>query len=79
MDPTLAELINALLAIIPLCAAPRAVICLIMMNTDPDQAQLYKVRLINVIKFVIIAEVCIGVLYIILYDYLNPPPLIMDK
>lgn len=70
MNSQLNSLYLALLAIIPLSAAPRVVVCLIKMNTDPDQVQMYKTRLKNALLFVVVAEIAMSVLELI-YLYLS--------
>lgn len=65
------ELIYILLALVDMAAAPRAIYCLFKIMTDIDQATLYKRRLKNLGLFVIIANAVLGLLQLILYNYLT--------
>lgn len=65
MQTDLSLLISALLAIIPVSVGIRVIVCLIKMNTDPDQAQLYKTRANNALLFVVVAECAMSLLLLI--------------
>lgn len=60
----------ALLAIIPISSAIRIVVCLIKMNTDLEQANLYKRRAYHTGLFVILAT-CVLSLVGVVYSYLT--------
>lgn len=70
MQTDLYFLIAALLALIPVSGAIRIVICLIKINTDPDQEQLYKTRAKHTLLFIIIALCAEGVLMTV-WSYLS--------
>lgn len=59
------ELINWLLVLIPIAAAPRAIMCLISINADAEQAGTYSRRLKNLLYFVVIAETITALLAVI--------------
>ena len=64
------ELIVALLALIPVCAVPRAIYCVYKWKSDEEQGTLYRKRLINLLIFIGIAEGISAFLYVTL-DYLT--------
>ena len=64
-------LIAIMLAVIDMAAVPRAIYCLIIIMTDIDQATLYMRRLKNLGLFVVVANVVLGLLELILYEYLT--------
>ena len=68
--PTIQEWIQVLLALLPAAAGVRAVIICLRMQTDPDQASLYKRRLVNLLVFAVIAECALGLMYV-LFAYLR--------
>lgn len=59
------EAINALLILIPLAAVPRFVYCMIKMNVEPEEAQIYKTRMKNLLVFLVIAECAVGLLQLV--------------
>lgn len=56
MPVALNELIYIMIGVIPASAAIRLIICIVKINTDPDQAKQYVTRLKNLVGFVIISE-----------------------
>lgn len=60
-------LASALQAIIPVSAALRVILCLVRINTDPDQAGMYKTRIKNTVLFTVVAEIALSFLYLIKY------------
>lgn len=60
------QMIKALLLILPGGAGVRAVVILLRMQADPDQASLYKRRLVNLLIFLVIAESVVALLNTIL-------------
>lgn len=62
---TIDSFITALLVLLPASAAVRAIICLIKMQMDSEQASVYKRRLINLLIFTVIAECVMGLLSIV--------------
>lgn len=66
---TLNTLLIAVLAIIPPSAIIRVILCLVQINTDPEQESLYKKRAVNVAIYAVISESVFGILTLI-YNYL---------
>lgn len=62
---TLSQISQWLLIIIPVSAVPRALLCLIKIGTGSDDSETYKRRLINLFKFIVIAETAISVLWLL--------------
>ncbi len=56
------DLIHLLLGLLPASAGLRCVLCLIRINTDPDQAQVYRKRLRNTLVFFAVAQCAMLVL-----------------
>lgn len=50
------DFINFFLVIIPIAGAVRGMYCLIAMSADTDEDKSYKIRLRNLLIFVILAE-----------------------
>ena len=65
---TLNTLLTAVLFIIPAGVIIRIIICLILMNTDPEQEIIYKRRAVNAAIFAVIAECALSILTLV-YNY----------
>lgn len=64
----IANLLSALLGILPFSVGIRVIICLLRITSDPEQEQLYKTRIKNALLYLIIAETVLTTLYA-LYSY----------
>ena len=62
---TLKEILIALMILIPVAAAPRAIFCIGKIASDPDQDSTYKARLKNLFVFVLIAECALDLIFIL--------------
>lgn len=62
---TLKALLVTVVGLIPPSAAIRIVLCLVQINTDPEQESLYKRRAMNTFIYAIIAESIFGFLTIV--------------
>lgn len=67
---SLKMLLGAILLLIPVGVGLRIVICLLKINTDPDQASAYKTRIKHALIYAVIAESVSGILTIV-YSYLT--------
>lgn len=61
----ISEIITAGMVLIPLGAVPRAIYCVNKIMSDPEQEQVYRRRLKNLLVFVVIAECALDVIQII--------------
>ena len=59
------QLITVLLILLPLAAAARIVYCLIAMSTDHSDDGSYKLRIRNILIFLILAESIMGLIKVI--------------
>lgn len=59
------QIISALMVVIPIGAAPRAISCLGQIISDADQEHTYRTRLKNLFLFVIIAECALSVIQLV--------------
>lgn len=66
---TLKALLSTVLFLIPPSAGIRIILCLVQINTDPEQESLYKRRAMNVFIYAIIAEAIFSFLTI-LFGYM---------
>lgn len=62
------DLINYFLIIIPLAGAVRIIYCLILISADNDEEKSYRIRIRNLIIFIILAECIIGT-FMVLTSY----------
>ena len=66
---TINELINALKIIIGLGVTARVVFCLIIMMYDEEGKSSYKRKIINIVIFGIIAELCLVIKDLVMFYY----------
>ncbi len=66
---TINELINALKIIIGLGVTARVIFCLIKMMYDEEGKSLYKRKIINIVVFGIIAELCLVIKDLVMFYY----------
>ena len=66
---TINELINALKIIIELGVTARVVFCLIKMMYDEEGKSSYKRKIINIVIFGIIAELCLVIKDLVMFYY----------
>ena len=66
---TINELINALKILIALGVTMRVVFCLIKMMCSEDERNTYKRKMINVIIFGVIAELCLVIRDVVMFYY----------
>lgn len=70
LNSTLKYLLLALLAAVPVGVTIRIVVCLLRMQTDPEQESLYRRQAINAAVYAVIAECALSVLTMV-YNYLS--------
>lgn len=68
-NSTIQDLITAMLVIIPLGAAARIVYCAIAIMGDEEKKPEYKRRIRNILGFVVIAEVMVGLVNVLINYY----------
>ena len=66
---TINELINALKIIIGLGVTARVVFCLIKMMYDEEGKSSYKRKIINIVIFGVIAELCLVIKDLVMFYY----------
>ena len=66
---TINGLINALKVIIGLGVGMRVIFCLIKMICSDDEKSHYKTKMINIIEFGIITEMCLVIKDLVMYYY----------
>lgn len=66
---TINELINVLKILIALGVTMRVVFCLIKMMYSEDERNVYKRKMINIVVFGVIAELCLVIKDVIMFYY----------
>lgn len=66
---TINELINVLKVLIPIGVSMRVIFCLIKMMYSEEERSIYKRKMINIIVFGIIAELCLVIKDVIMFYY----------
>lgn len=66
---TINELINVLKVLIPIGVSMRVIFCLIKMMYSEEERSIYKRKMINIIAFGIIAELCLAIKDVIMFYY----------
>lgn len=59
------QLLHVLMILLPIGAGVRVAICLIQINSDPEQEATYRRRIRNVLIFFILAQTLLGLLAIV--------------
>lgn len=66
---TINELINVLKVLIALGVTMRVIFCLIKMMYSEDEKSAYKRKMINIIVFGVIAELCLVIKDVVMFYY----------
>lgn len=66
---TINELINVLKILIALGVTMRVIFCLIKMMYSEDERNVYKRKMINIVVFGVIAELCLVIKDVIMFYY----------